>query len=276
MNTKDAEHNGILSDKYNSLYKDYLALKNDYEAAKLETNEAESNLQKLTLESESKINSLKAKNDALKQDLSSGNSELGRKLEALTTKHDDVLRHNQEAKAAWQQSHEELRSALQTRDAEYVELNSRFERESIIYKSKIQHLEDFKQKLSMDLMDSNEKFELAMNHLNSRHAAEREKWERSHDSLLKSVERRHAEQNEQLRSEADRLAKELREREEYFARQKNELQQSNAKLKASETHKFEGKYQELLKENQRLAAELKAQTDKYKSELDSSHSHADS
>jgi len=44
MSTKDSEHNGILSDKYNSLHKDYTALKNDFEQAKLETNEAESNL----------------------------------------------------------------------------------------------------------------------------------------------------------------------------------------------------------------------------------------
>jgi hypothetical protein len=126
---------------------------------------------------------------------------------------------------------------MKSRDAQYVELNSRFERESIIYKSKIQHLEDFKQKLSSDLMDSNDKFELAMNHLNQRHAAEREKWEKSHDSLLKSVERRHGEQNDQLRTEADRLMKDLREREEYFTRQKSELNAQINKLKSSENNK---------------------------------------
>jgi len=122
----------------------------------------------------------------------------------------------------------------------------------------------------MDLMDSNEKFELAMNHLNSRHTVEREKWERSHESLLKSVERRHTEQSEQLRSETERLTKDLREREEYFARQKADLQQANSRLKASETHKFEGKYQELLKENQRQSGELKVLNEKHRSELDCS------
>jgi hypothetical protein len=63
-------------------------------------------------------------------------------------------------------------------------------------------------------MDSNDKFELAMNHLNQRHAAERDKWEKSHESLLKSVERRHTEHNDQLRIECDRLSKDLHEREE--------------------------------------------------------------
>jgi len=118
MTTKDSEHNGILSDKYNSLYKDFTALKKDYEQAKLETNEAESNFQKLSLESESKINSLKAKVEALKHDLSSGNSELGQKLEAITSKYDDLVRHSEESKTAWQRSQDELRSAVKTRDAE--------------------------------------------------------------------------------------------------------------------------------------------------------------
>jgi len=56
------------------------------EKAKIETNEAESNLQKLSLESESKISKLKHKVETLKQDMSSGNSDLGRKLESVTSK----------------------------------------------------------------------------------------------------------------------------------------------------------------------------------------------
>jgi len=56
-------------------------------------------------------------------------------------------------------------------------------------------------------MDSNDKFELAMNHLNLRHVTEREKWEKSHESLIKSIEHRHTDQNDQLRTEYDKLLK---------------------------------------------------------------------
>lgn len=146
--------------------------------------------------------------------MSSGNSDLGRKLESVTSQQDELVKQNQEVKLQHQQTVDELRCTVKSLDAQQVEINSRFERECIIYKSKIQHLEDFKQKLSSDLMDSNDKFELAMNHLNLRHATEREKWEKSHESLIKSIEHRHTDQNDQLRTEYDKLLKDLREREE--------------------------------------------------------------
>lgn len=94
-----------------------------------------------------------------------------------------------------------------------MELNSMFERERIIYNSKIQHLEDFKMKLSQDLSDSNSKFEQAMHHLNERNKNEREKWEKSHDSLVRSIESRHKDQLDQMKIEVTRSGEELADRD---------------------------------------------------------------
>jgi len=52
-----------------------------------------------------------------------------------------------------------------------------------------------------------------MNHLNQRHNNEKQKWEKSHESLLKSIEKRYNEQNEQLKHDNIRLSNELKERE---------------------------------------------------------------
>jgi len=52
-----------------------------------------------------------------------------------------------------------------------------------------------------------------MTHLNSRNQAEREKWEKSHDSLVKSIESRHKDQLEQCKAELARVHEDLQERE---------------------------------------------------------------
>jgi len=52
-----------------------------------------------------------------------------------------------------------------------------------------------------------------MAHLNERNRNEREKWEKSHESLIKSIESRHRDQLDQLKHENSKLIQELTERE---------------------------------------------------------------
>jgi len=77
-------------------------------------------------------------------------------------------------------------------------LHSLFEREKIIWNSKVTHLEDFRVKLTQDLQESNSKFERAMTHFNSRTLTEKEKYERTHETYLKQIENSHKETVEEL------------------------------------------------------------------------------
>jgi len=125
----------------------------------------------------------------------------------------EVQKQSESDRQSLQSQLDNLRNYSKNRDSEYVDLNAMFERERIIYNAKIQHLEDFKEKLTQDLNDSNVKFEQAMTHLNNRNQNEREKWEKSHESLVKSIESRHKDQMDQYKSEISHLAAELTERD---------------------------------------------------------------
>lgn len=52
-----------------------------------------------------------------------------------------------------------------------------------------------------------------MIHLNERNRIEREKWEKSHEALVKSIESRHKDQLDQMKSEIARLNEEIADRE---------------------------------------------------------------
>jgi len=91
-------------------------------------------------------------------------------------------------------------------------LKSIFDREKIIYESKINHLEEFKSKLTQDLHESNIKFENAVNQFNMKNVNDKEKYEKSKEVLIKSLEIKSKENIDKLQTENDRLKNELSEK----------------------------------------------------------------
>lgn len=159
-----------------------------------------------------------------------------------------------------------LNSDLRNKEDNQQELHSLFEREKIIWNSKVTHLEDFRTKLTQDLQESNSKFEHAMTHFNSRTLTEKEKYERTHETYLKQVENSHKETVEELTLKLDKFNVDAKERDRQFEKEKSDLNAQIEKLKNNDQQKLESKFTDKVKENSQLASELKQLKDRGTSE----------
>lgn len=139
-------------------------------------------------------------------------------------------------------------------------------REKIISSSKIKHLEDLKEKLSIDLNEMNGKFETAMKHLNNKSESEKQKLQNSIESQIKSLENKHKDEVEDLQFRLDKMTNEQAEREKYFKKEKEDLQVHITKLQNNDQFKLEAKFNEKNKELITVSNELKTIKDRGTSE----------
>jgi len=131
------------------------------------------------------------------------------------------------------------KAQLKNREEELNELQSTFEREKIILNSRISHLEDFKHKLAQDLTESTSNFEQSINHLKNRNKLEKDKLEKNHETIIKSMDSRFNEITNQYKKEIDNLKNELIEKDKVYKNDKTDLINQINKYKSNDYMKFE-------------------------------------
>lgn len=111
---------------------------------------------------------------------------------------------------------EKLYQDLRKKEEELYETNSLLEREKLISSNTINHLTGTKNKLMLDVSDSNSKLETVIKKLNNKYEQERINQEKSHNSLINSIENKHKESLDELKNTINKLNNDILESNKYL------------------------------------------------------------
>lgn len=81
-----------------------------------------------------------------------------------------------------------LKSELSERECELQDLQSTFEREKALWEGRAKFLKEQKEQYKKDLVDSQRKFEIALEKLQKRGSTDKEKSESNQQAMLKVIE----------------------------------------------------------------------------------------
>jgi len=237
--SKTSEETNLLKDKLNRTLKDYNNLKEKIDNYIYQINSLESEKQKILYEKDNEINKLNDKlNDSINTN-KDNEKKLKIKIESLIKQFDEINKMNISDKETYNNQITLYKTQLKNKEEEFNELQCTFEREKIILNSRISHLEDFKQKLAQDLTESTTNFEQSINHLKNRSKLEKEKLEKNHETIVKSMESRYNEITNQYKKEIDNMKNELIEKDKIYKNDKTELINQINKHKSNDYMKFE-------------------------------------
>lgn len=174
-NGKNTEESKILKDKLEQTQQNYTTVKQKLDDLMIKLNTADSLLSKQELESNATIKRLNEKLTDIQSKRETEDKSHKSEIEKMSTENKNIRDTCNSSIETLKTQISELKTQLVKKEDTYQELHSLFEREKIIYNSKIAHLEEFRQKLSQDLSESNAKFEQAMNHFNNKNVTDKDK-----------------------------------------------------------------------------------------------------